>query len=621
MNIAAAPIEQGDAPNVVIGLIANTLGVELVALDEGRPADNQAARLVSLEELCRLGEPETEKKATTRASDALSEPEQRLFARRVNVVGHCVEFFARQAKGERKREIFERAAKAGFADEQELARRGQLKEPLGHPFSWRTVRGLWRKYVEAGKDMEALKPRFCDRGRKRQRDKDPVAALIHKTLRQQWLTGKLGVDDVRKHVAALIRQAVDGPLLGKNAPSERAIYREIRRHQEFREHMRAIHNKPAPKLVGLHELVERPLDEVQVDEMFFDAKIAKAIGTEKKVSVLFCVDSATGAPLSFIVEIGDADVERARLLMLRASEPKPPIVLANGTTVPWPHGLPRRVKGDRGAIFKSNELVLPLADFNIRVQHAPPYCPWMKGVVENLNHVVKSWLRSQPHAKLTLADLRRRLELAIAERLLLERRRRGEAPIDRFIRLVKFYSPRTADGQEQYAPRMPDREEELLTLARRDRAKLTREGVSHRDIHFRARRPDDFLRNPDNWGREYEIRVHPGHLDYILMLLPDGRWIRLDRADQPDAAGHSPEAYDVRRRQLAERAHNNPERDAQNLAIKQEAWRLGRKANRRPSAEPSTADLRSATQPEIDDDDDKIDHLEKEIPCLPIARF
>jgi hypothetical protein len=351
--------------------------------------------------------------------------------------------------------------------------------------------------------------------------------------------------------------------------------------------------------------------------MFLGAKIVKALGLEKKtqVSVLFCVDTCTGAPLGFNLGIGKANAARARLLMLHAMSPKPAIVLANGTTVSLAHGLPRCVRGDQDSIFLTDDFVMPLTAFNIMVQNAPAYCPWLKGVVENFNHLVKWWAKRYPHAKLTLAELQRLLELMIAKRLLRERRGRGEAPIDRFERLNRIHKPRPPDL------------EQLLTLGQRDRANFTREGVSHRDCHFRARHPDEFLKDPRNWGREYEICIHPLHLDYILMLLPGGRWIRLDRADQPDAAGQSPAAFDAQRRQLAEKARNNAERQDQQLAIEEEASRLGRDAGPQPSlkpqpsAKPQPAPVKPPSPPPLwsemppeTDGDDECDPLELELP-------
>jgi transposase InsO family protein len=608
MNIAVAPTAQGE--ETLVRLIRNEFGVELMALDDARASgDSPAGQLVTLEELCRFGRPAaTEEAAKTRAVDALSGPEKRAFTRRVSLITHCDRLFIEAAKGAKKRDIFKQAALAEFDEGEKPANVGPAKE---QPFTWRTVGVLWRKYVDADRDSEALKPRFCDRGQRRQRKADPLAALIHKTLSKRWRTGKLSIGAVRTHVAQAIAQSVDGRLLGRTAPSERTIYREIMRDKVFRQHMLEIHGKRLVKPVGWHEPVERPLDEVQVDEMFLAAEIAAALGVGKEtaVSVLFCVDTCSGAPLGLNLGIGAADAERARLLMLHAISPKPAIVLANGATVSWAHGLPRLVKADNGSIIRTDEFVLPLTDLNIMVRHTPPYSPWLKGVIENFNHLVKWWVKRYPLAKLTLEALQRLLELMIAKRLLRERRGRGEAPIDCFERLNRIHKPRPPDL------------EQLLTLGKRDRAKFDREGVSYHATHFRARRPDDFLKDPRNWGREYEIRIHPQHFDYILMLLPEGRWIRLDRADQPDAAGRSLAEFDALRRQQAETARNNGERQAQQLAIEEEASRLGRDARPQPVLKPQPAPVKPLSPPSlwsdmplVIDDDDQCNPLKLESP-------
>jgi hypothetical protein len=609
MNIAVASTVPGEETRV--RLIPNELGVELVALGDACASDTQAGQLVTLEELCRLGRPApNEEAAKTRAFEAMSEAERRAFSRHVHVVRHCDALFnKRAARRARKRDIFKQAAQAEFNDAQKQASADQPKDPPGRPLSWRTVGVLWRKYVEAGRDFEALKPKFCDRGQRRQRETDPVIALIQKTLTQKWLPGGFDVRAVRTHVAHTIAKAVDGPLFGKAAPSERTIYREIMRDKAFHQHMLEIHGKRLLKLVRWHELVERPLDECQIDEMFLSAKIVKALGLEKKtqVSVLFCVDTATGAPLGFNLGIGKANAERARLLMLHAMSPKPAVVLANGTTVSLAHGQPRCVRGDQDSIFLTDDFVLPLTDFNIMVQNAPAYCPWLKGVIENFNHLVKWWVKRYPHGKLTLADLQRLLELMFAKRSLHERRGRGEAPIDRFERMNRIHKPRQPDI------------EQLLTLGDRKRADFTREGLSYHDTHFRARHPDEFLKDPRNWNREYDICVHPDHFDYILMLLPGRRWIRLDRADQPDAAGRSPAAFDAHRRQLAKKARNNVERQDQQLAIEEEASRLGRDARPQPAHEPQPEPVEPPPPPlwwetPLETDDDERDPLELEFP-------
>ena len=124
----------------------------------------------------------------------------------------------------------------------------------------------------------------------------------------------------------------------------------------------------------------------------------------------------SGAPLGLNLGIGAADAERARLLMLHAISPKPAIVLANGTFVPWAHGVPRLVRGDNGSIFRTDELVLPLTDLNIMVWHTPPYCPWLKGVIENFNHLVKWWMKRHPHAKFTFVESRRQRLLEADDR-------------------------------------------------------------------------------------------------------------------------------------------------------------------------------------------------------------
>ncbi len=178
-----------------------------------------------------------------------------------------------------------------------------------------------------------------------------------------------------------------------------------------------------------------------------------------------------------------------------------------------------------------------------------------------------------------------------------------------------------------YPPRLLDVEHELLILGIRKRAKLSREGVSYSDIHFRARHPDDKLRNAKNWGREYDICVHPRHLDYILFRFPNGRWIRLDRADQPDAAGRTPSEFEAHRRQLAQKARNDPDRDSQGIAIDQEMSQLGRRAAPPPlilnatdaSAHPPPSTLTGAPSlPEAANDDD-FDPLAQEIPCRRTA--
>ena len=207
-----------------------------MALDDARAAgDSPAGQLVTLEDLCRLGRPApSEEAAKTRAVDALSGPEKRAFTRRVSLITHCDRLFIEAAKGAKKRDIFKQAALAEFDDAEKPANVDPAKE---QPFTWRTVGVLWRKYVEAGWDFEALKPRFCDRGQRRWREADPLTALIRNTLRKQWLTGKLSIGAVRTHVGQAIAQSVDGRLLGKPAPSERTIYREIMRDEVFRLHM------------------------------------------------------------------------------------------------------------------------------------------------------------------------------------------------------------------------------------------------------------------------------------------------------------------------------------------------------------------------------------------------
>ena len=122
------------------------------------------------------------------------------------------------------------------------------------------------------------------------------------------------------------------------------------------------------------------------------------------------------------------------------------------------------------------------------------------------------------------------------------------------------------------------------------------------------------------------------------MLLPEGRWISLDRADQPDAAGRSLAEFDALRREQAETAHSNGERQAQQLAIEEEDSRLGR-ARPQPAREPQPAPVtppspsppvvadavgarRRLTQPPSNwsSDDDRIHHAHRRHPRGRSAR-
>ena len=80
--------------------------------------------------------------------------------------------------------------------------------------------------------------------------------------------------------------------------------------------------------------------------------------------------------------------------MLNAIEPKSPIKFVGGMQFVSPaRGLMAAVTGDLGAIFTADDFVLPLADLGIETASTPPRMPELKGRIENLNGVVKSWMR------------------------------------------------------------------------------------------------------------------------------------------------------------------------------------------------------------------------------------
>ena len=154
---------------------------------------------------------------------------------------------------------------------------------------------------------------------------------------------------------------------------------------------------------------------------------------------------------------------------------------------------------------------------------------------------------------------------------------------------------------------MPEREHDLLVLGHRAKAQVTREGVSRHRAHFRSRALDEILRRPDNEGRLYEIAEHPRHCNSIILLHPDGYWISLYRADQPEAAGRSPSAFDALKRQMAHHARNDPERNALLQSIDQETARpLRQRRSQPPAPTPiaATPTLSTPSLPAVANDDD-----------------
>jgi hypothetical protein len=293
------------------------------------------------------------------------------------------------------------------------------------------------------------------------------------------------------------------------------------------------------------------------------------------------------------------------------------------------------VKGDLGAIFTADDFVLPLADLGIETASTPPRMPGLKGRIENLNGVVKRWMRmrrrgappdGRPRGKegnevggadevaMSREDFERRVDLTLARYALHPHKNlAGETPIDCFNRLTK-------DDE----PRMPEREHDLLVLGHRAKARVTREGVSHRGVHFRSRALDDILRRPDNEGRRYEIAAHPRHFNSIILLHPDGYWIPLYRADQPEAASLSPSVFTARKRQMAQHARNDPERNALMQSIDQETARpLRQRRSQPPAPTPITVTptLSTPSLPAVANDDDFFDPLAEEMPCRPTARI
>ncbi len=434
MTSVASPRTIG-APMTAVQLIFNDLGVEFVEVEQASGAgDGNGGSADSLEILSQLGrdkrrsEAECERAdAAKRPTDSLSDAERLAYARKLRIITHRDEPHRKPRKGAKNKDIFLLAAQMTFAQEPGLALAGRASNPIKQPVSWRTVETLWRTYVEAGRDIRVLKPRFGDRGRRQAALDDAGNKAVRTILHERWLTGELS--DIHAVWTAVKNE------MGDEAPSERTNYREIEKDPVLRAHRRKINNEKQKKLVGLRDPVERPLDEAQIDEAFLDEEVMEATGHSKKGSVLLCTDACTGMPLGLDLGIGAANADRARLLMLHAIEPKPPIMLANGTKVPWAaRGLPCVVKGDLGSIFTTDAFVLPLADFNIRVQHTPVAQPWLKGVIERLNGVIKRWLRikrlragKDGKILMSLEDLQRLLELAIAKYILRARRGRGEA--------------------------------------------------------------------------------------------------------------------------------------------------------------------------------------------------
>ncbi|MDP9226391.1 MAG: DDE-type integrase/transposase/recombinase, partial [Actinomycetota bacterium] len=262
----------------------------------------------------------------------------------------------------------------------------QLGERFG--VTARKARYFWREF-ELGGEAE-LRPR------QRKRSGPRVCPEVLEVVGRLWKNSrKLSVRQIYEHPELRARRK-ELEARGLHARLSydqllRYVRAALRPNREFAAMRSGARRLPPPLASGVVDhtkSIERPLQVVQVDSTWADVQLRTSDGEHviERPRLLFAVDVASRCFAGWRLCLGDPEEVDYLKLMAMVFEPKEAVLRSIGVhNVEYPvYGIPERVIADRGWIFSAQSSRERLNEIGVAVEHAAPYMPQMKGIVERL---------------------------------------------------------------------------------------------------------------------------------------------------------------------------------------------------------------------------------------------
>jgi len=275
------------------------------------------------------------------------------------------------------------------------------------PPSSRTVRRWLSIYMRAGEDIRALMPGMRARGNRHSKitgkkmeryageDYEKarfVDGLIDQVIKTRYLSAERPtVASIYENLRVRISDENQFRAAGDHLPIPNisSLYRRIRTLDPYdvdgaRHGRRYADNKHRAKGQGprpAHPLERVECDHTRIDLMVVDAETRLPLGRPWLTAMLDIYSMMVmGVYLSFHAP-GYLSVMQC---MRHAIRPKGYVKdVYPAIEHDWPaYGLPELLVVDNGKEFHSRDLDDACLQLGIKVQHAPPYCPWYKGAME-----------------------------------------------------------------------------------------------------------------------------------------------------------------------------------------------------------------------------------------------
>ncbi len=295
-----------------------------------------------------------------------------------------------------------------------------------HDVTPRKARYFWNEWEDHGEAELRPHQRKCTGIRA----PDELLQLVEKLWRS---SRKLGLKAILQHPELRARMKELGVRLSYDQLWR--YTRQLRRDPLARAQRDGKRIAPPPAFGAVDPLkkVEVPLQVIQVDAARADLILLSRDGRSvlERPWILWAIDVATRCVWSWAVcEDTPSEIDYLKL-MRRGFLPKDELIRGCGAQNRYPVlGIPQLVLADRGWQFAALRSRERLAEIGVIVEHAAPYRPDMKGIVERLIRTINErWIHRLPGTSLSSVQHRGGYD-AVAEA------KRYGLTLDRFERLL-----------------------------------------------------------------------------------------------------------------------------------------------------------------------------------------
>lgn len=279
---------------------------------------------------------------------------------------------------------------------------------------WSTVYRLRKRFL-ADPVASSISPRGSG-PRAGDRLLSPMCEQIIEEVLCVWLSKKRTLAHPLRDLTVEIRSRCRRA--GVEPASRSTVARRWAAHRQAEATARAA--EPGAMIPPGHLTAERPLQLIQVDHTQADVFVVDEVtrATVGRPWLTVAIDIATRCILAIYLAMERPNAATVALLLTRVALPKEPWLATLGLPdVAWPmHGLPKTLRLDNAAEFKSRALRSGCRQYGIDLTYRPVGRPQFGGHIERLNRTLMESLRGLPGASGTIAARRRKKQKPPEER-------------------------------------------------------------------------------------------------------------------------------------------------------------------------------------------------------------